>query len=107
MYERDLTRDWRISTYLGVTLRTPFLDEKIIRTAMRIKQELKITREEKKIILRKLGLKIGLPEEICLRPKKAAQYGSMFEKAIIRIAKSNGYKNAVEFLKSIYEQENP
>ncbi|MGB9749121.1 MAG: asparagine synthase C-terminal domain-containing protein [Candidatus Woesearchaeota archaeon] len=104
MHERDLTRDFRISSCLGINLRTPFLDKQVIRTAMRIKQELKISMKEKKIILRKLGLKIGLPEEICLRPKKAAQYGSLFESAIIRMAKSNGYKNEIEFLKSIYEK---
>jgi len=104
MYERDLTRDFSIAKHLGVNLRTPFLDEDLIITAMKIKQELKISKEEKKIILRKLGLKIGLPEEIVLRPKKAAQYGSLFEKTIIQMAKASGYKNELEFLKSIYQK---
>lgn len=106
MYERDLIRDYKIASYLGIKLRTPFLDEDLIKTAMMINQELKISEVEKKIILRKLGLSLGIPEEIVSRPKKAAQYGSLFESEIIRIAKSKGYKNEVDFLRSIYYEVN-
>jgi asparagine synthase (glutamine-hydrolysing) len=39
--------------------------------------------------------------EIALREKKAAQYGSNFDKAIEQLAKKNGFKSKADYLKSI------
>ncbi len=104
MYFRDLVRDYRISSQLRIKLRTPFLDEELMRVAMRLSPYEKISYKHKKLILRKIALKNNIRDYIALRPKKAAQYGTLFEKRMIRIAKSAGYKNVEDYLKNILVQ---
>ena len=38
--------------------------------------------------LRNAAIELGLPQEIAMRPKKAAQYGSKFDKGLLRLAKN-------------------
>jgi asparagine synthetase B (glutamine-hydrolysing) len=102
-YERDFLRDVAIATATKTKFLTPFLDRQLIINSMRVPSTLKINKGLKKYIIRKVALDLGLDEEYAFRPKKAAQYGSNFDKAILKITKSHGFKfkrEYLEFLKS-------
>ncbi|WP_456471617.1 asparagine synthase (glutamine-hydrolyzing) [Methanocaldococcus sp.] len=97
----NLERDDHCTMANTVELRVPFLDLDVVSMALSIPIEFKLSDLRKKI-LRDIALKY-LPEEIALRPKKAAQYGSGGEKIIYRVAKKYGYskKRINEFLEFI------
>jgi diphthine-ammonia ligase len=101
MYERDLLRDAAIMSATGTRLSTPFLDEKVIATAMRVPASLKMNDENSKLILRELAEEIGLPKGIAWRGKRAAQYGSRLDKAISKIARQKRFKHKKDYLKSL------
>ena len=61
--------------------------------------EWKLTKEYKKVILREVAEEfLG---EFAWRKKKAAQYGSCFDKAISKLAKKEGYEKKSDWLKSL------
>jgi asparagine synthase (glutamine-hydrolysing) len=65
----------------------PFLSESFIKFSKKIPLEYKITSSNdllRKHVLRDIALKIGVPEEAALHPKKAIQYGSNIHKFIIK-----------------------
>ena len=101
MWRRDMIRDYTLAKALGITVLTPFLDPEVIVEAMKIKPELKINAEHKKIILREIALALGLPREIAYRPKKAAQYGSRFNHALEILAKKNNFKYKLPYVRSL------
>ncbi|MBW2977349.1 hypothetical protein KY331_00740 [Candidatus Woesearchaeota archaeon] len=101
MYKRDLLRDIPIATKLKIGILTPFLDSDLIKTAMKISGKQKLNKQYKKVILRKISEELGLPKQIAWRKKKAAQYGSKFDKAIYRLARKKGFKYKKDYLKSI------
>jgi asparagine synthase (glutamine-hydrolysing) len=101
MYERDLLRDATIAKKLGVTFLTPFLDEDLIRFAMKIPASRKINSNDSKIILREVAEREGLAKEISWRKKRAAQYGSRLDKAIDKIARQKKFDLKKEYLKSL------
>ncbi len=100
-YERDLKRDSKIFEHFNIKAVCPFLDKELIKFGMQIDPKLKINDEDKKIILRKAALKIGLVEDAALRPKLAAQYGSKMDKAITKLTKLNGFGYKEEYLRSL------
>jgi diphthine-ammonia ligase len=102
MWQRDLTRDYQIAKLNGMSILTPFLDDKLIQTAMAIPGQEKIIKNVKKYPLRIAALSLGLPEEYSFRPKKAAQYGSRFDKAIEKLTKQNKFKYKADYLKSLF-----
>lgn len=99
MYNRDLLRDSIVAKALGFRFLTPFLDEKLIKYSLAIPIQHKINDQGNKIILRKSAR--PYLQDFSDRPKKAAQYGSGFDKAISRLAKQKGCKSKLEFIKSI------
>jgi len=101
MYKRDLLRDWKIADEFGMSVLTPFLDADVIKLGMQFPAEEKVSDEFKKIILRKIAEDIGIPKEIAWRKKKAAQYGSRFDKAIQKLAKRKGFKLKKDYLGSL------
>ncbi len=88
--------------YIGVNLIYPYLDPEIIEYAQSysIRSHIisikhgEITR---KVLLRELAKKLGLPNSIVTQQKKAIQYGSGTVKALRKIAKSQGYANFNEW----------
>lgn len=98
MWSRDLLRDFAIAKYANAEFLTPFLDKQLIEDAMKIDGSLKIKGNIKKYILRVAAENLGLPHEFAFRPKIAAQYGSSFDKAISKIAKSKGFKLKKQYL---------
>ncbi|MDP4012946.1 MAG: asparagine synthase-related protein, partial [Candidatus Nanoarchaeia archaeon] len=62
---------------------------------------LKINNEMNKIVLREAAVKLGLPKEFAYRPKKAAQYGSKFDKTIQKLALKKGFEHKQDYLESL------
>jgi asparagine synthase (glutamine-hydrolysing) len=92
-YEVNLERDWKICSDLGLELRLPYTNSEITRFALGLplKHKLPATgREPRKLILRQLAKRLGLPDEIASKPKKAAQYSSGSGKIIERLARKRG-----------------
>ncbi|MBR9683363.1 hypothetical protein GOV03_02375 [Candidatus Woesearchaeota archaeon] len=99
MWGRDLVRDFNLSKELKVTVRTPFLDSELIKCAMKLSGEEKINDKGNKVILREIAEEfLG---SFAWRKKKAAQYGSCFDKAIEKLAKKDGFKFKKEWLNKI------
>ncbi len=105
IYERDLYRDDVLTMDLGLELRVPFLDKKLVSHALKIPVEYKIKNEKTKWILRQIALKENLPEDIANRKKTAAQYGSKFDYALIKLAKKNK-TNRSTYLRQFYNNPN-
>lgn len=101
MYQRDIMRDLPILKSLKMKAATPLLDVDVIKTAMRIPAEYKINKVQNKIIFREVAESIGLPKEFAQRKKRAAQYGSRFDKAIEKLAKQNGFGLKKEYIGSL------
>lgn len=97
MWKKDLLRDFAIGTHEKVTLLTPFLDEDLIKTAMQVPGEWKITAEQKKLILRETAESMGLHKEVAFRKKVAAQYGSGIDKVLEKLSKGK----KTDYLKEI------
>jgi len=99
MYQRDLLRDTAIPRALKFSFTTPFLDEDLIRYSMKIPVKYKINSSGTKMILRKAAQEyLGKYSE---RPKKAAQYGSNFDKGIEKLRAINKFKHKHEYLESL------
>ncbi len=101
MWGRDLLRDYTLAKELKFTALTPFLDKEVIISAMGIDINRKINEKQKKIILREIAEELGLAKEFAWRKKKAAQYGSGFDKAIEKLARKNGFRFKNEWLRSL------
>lgn len=100
MYERDITRDLAIAKAQKIGLRVPYLKKELVSYALRIPAEFKLSVNQNKLILREVAEQLGL-KEFAWRKKRAAQYGSRFDKAIEKLAKRNGFKYKHEYLRSL------
>ncbi len=100
LWERDLYRDDLVTMAHTLELRLPFLDYALIKYALSIPSGYKLNSEQNKIILRELAVKLGIPKEIAMRKKIAAQYGSNFDKALEKLGK--GKKK--EYLEKIQQR---
>ncbi|MBT4936269.1 asparagine synthase [Candidatus Woesearchaeota archaeon] len=99
MWSRDLVRDFALAKELGITINTPFLDKELIEFSMTLPSEWKLVDNKKKVILREVAEEfLG---EFAWRKKKAAQYGSCFDKAISKLARSEGFTLKKEWLDTL------
>ena len=75
---------------------------KVVETAMNIPMQYKIYNDPKnlrKCILREIASDIGVPKDVVLRPKKAAQYGSGVHKILTKkVFRDEKYKTKLETL---------
>ncbi len=106
IYERDTYRDDVIAMHHQMELRLPFLDKELVSYALAIPGKYKIKEGIEKWILRETAKEMGLPAEICQRKKKAAQYGSNFDKALEKLARKKGFKTKSEYLRRFYPAHN-
>lgn len=89
-YDVNLERDAKVANANGIQLKVPYLEEKLVNFSLKIPIKYKIKLDEnnednlRKRILRDLAIDIGVDEEIAMRPKKAAQYGSGIDKILRR-----------------------
>lgn len=104
MYETNFERDYKLCCYNGVELRMPFADYELASFALKLPIELKVSLDsgERKILLRKVAERLGVPPKIVNMPKQAIQYSTGVSKALIRLAKSRklGVK---DYLKKIFD----
>jgi len=96
-----ISRDRLIANQLVKEIRNPYIDDKLIILAMNLDREEKIKDESNKIILREIAADIGVPKIAYERKKKSAQYGSGFDKAILKLAKKNGFKHKKRYIESL------
>ena len=83
-------REFVISETAGVKLRTPYLSMDMVRFALKLPLDMKITPSHNKHILRKAALLSGMPRELVFRKKKAVQYGSGVRRLMGRMARKQG-----------------
>ncbi len=102
MYKRDLTRDSAIAEHLGIDLMCPFLDKDLVEYSLRIPAKYKIRNGQQKHIIRQVGKKLGLKKEFAERKKRAAQYGSNFHKALIKLTKKNRFNYIKDYLATFF-----
>ena len=97
--KKDVKRDKTIAQHYKHKVYFPFLDKNIVNFGLKLPAPMKISKNERKIILRRLAKEIGLPEFISNRPKKAMQYGSGSNDLLKKISRKEGFKSTSEFLK--------
>lgn len=105
-YEKDTFRDDAIAMYNNLELRLPYYDLDLVNFALRIPSRLKITKQQNKYVLREAAKYAGLPVHIADRKKKAAQYGSNADKAIMFHAKKSGFKTKSSYLQAFLQRPN-
>ncbi|MGQ0638642.1 MAG: asparagine synthase C-terminal domain-containing protein [Nitrososphaerota archaeon] len=77
-----------IASEFGVQIIQPFLSTEFINFSKKIPVEEKIHGPDdliRKHIIRDLALKIGIPQEISYKRKKAMQYGSLIHKTLMKL----------------------
>ena len=94
MYERDTFRDFSITTHFKLKPRVPLLDMRLVKYALRIPVKYKLAKGLSKVVLRDVAIDLGLPKWMANRPKKAAQYGSKYDRALEVLAKRKGIKKS-------------
>ncbi len=104
MYERDLYRDDVITMNNNLELRLPFLDRDLAAYSLRIPAKYKLDGGVNKKIIREVALDMGVPKKYAQRRKKAAQYGSKFDKALEKLTKKAGMKSKSAYLDRFYSR---
>jgi asparagine synthase (glutamine-hydrolysing) len=87
LIKQDIKMDYKIAKHFKKDLRIPYLHEDVVNCARDIPVKYKVFNGERKIILKEIALSMGLPEELVLRQKKAAQYSSGIIKELRKMAK--------------------
>lgn len=94
-------RDKKLAKNFNIKLILPFLNKNIINYALKIPGKYKIKNKVEKYILRQTAKKIGLPEYIYKRKKKAIQYSSNSFKSMQKLAKRNNFKYVKDYLENL------
>lgn len=109
-YERNSYRDDVLTMNNNLELRVPFLDRKLVRFGLGLDPSLKIKdddgKQTEKWILRQLAKSRGIPARLADAPKKAAQYGSGFDKLLGKLAKRAGHSSKSSYLNSFLRRPN-
>ncbi len=106
IYERNTYRDDVVSMNNNIELRVPYLDKHFVDYCLKVPARYKMHEDQNKWILRETARDLGLPQELSIRKKQAAQYGSRFDKAIGKLAKRAGFNTKTAYLKQFYDQHN-
>lgn len=103
----DLGRDDAVVAASGLELAVPYLDLDVVNLGVSLSPHLKVenaTDSLRKNVLRRAAKILGLPEEVTRLPKKAVQYGSGIDKAILKISKTRGFKNTRAYLTDVFHE---
>ncbi len=107
IFESNLERDLKITSYFDVQLRLPFasfeLDQFALNLPIECKMEPKVD-TLRKLVLRKVALNVGLPSALVEKPKKAVQYSTGINDAIKRVAKAQG-KTVNEYINELLKNQ--
>lgn len=94
----DFARDKAIAKASNLSVETPFLNPAVVKFALLLPKNKKLSASRNKIIIRELAISLGLPKELSERKKVAAQYGSNSDKAIAKLSKQKGKKYKAAYL---------
>ena len=90
IHESNIERDRKICGFHDVELRLPFASYAMVEFAARLPTELKLDCKldsPRKLVLRMVAEKMGLPHWIAAKPKKAVQYGTGISSALKRLSR--------------------
>jgi asparagine synthase (glutamine-hydrolysing) len=91
----QLARDQAVAALHGTYFSLPYMDLRVVRTALAIPPEKKVCDGVRKLPLREVAERY-LPQAIALYEKKAMQYGSGVMNEMRRIAAKNGFKKNLQ-----------
>jgi len=97
----DIRRDEILAKEFNIKILYPFLNKELVEYSMKIDPSLKLNNGFKKVILRECSIELGSQERFAWRRKKAAQYGSRFDKVIEKMTKKSDFKFKNDFLKDL------
>lgn len=92
-YETNFQRDNPVCAFHKVDLRLPFIDREVVRFALSLPLNLKITSAEdslRKHVLRRVAQDMNVPTFISDKTKKAVQYTTGVDRAIRELARKKG-----------------
>ena len=104
LHESNIERDEKICGFHDVELRLPFASYQLAKFAVSLPLELKIERKAdslRKLVLREVAEKIGLPSFITTKPKKAVQYSTGINGALRRLAKKEN-ATVTEYISKLF-----
>jgi asparagine synthetase B (glutamine-hydrolysing) len=87
LWRWGIVRDFCSAGLAGCYLTLPYLSNKVVSVALSIPPDRKLDGQRRKLVLREVARKLGLPDEVVEGEKKAAQYGSRIEKVVRRALK--------------------
>lgn len=105
LYKECLEREDKIAMAHSLELRVPYLDPRVIQAAFNISPKLKIKPKNDhllKRIHRKYCLSIGIPGDIVIRKKEAAQHGANVHDVFEKLAGKTGVTDA-DLIKAGYD----
>jgi len=82
LLEVDKKRDNAIAKHFGIALINPYLEKNFVELALSVPSQYKLYQGIEKFILRQYAEKLGLPNAIVNRPKKAFQYSTGIQNII-------------------------
>jgi asparagine synthase (glutamine-hydrolysing) len=86
-------RDYKVCANAGLELRLPFADLRVTDFGLSLPVGLKLAPDPhspRKLVLRALAKKLGIPEDVASRRKKAVQYSTGVDRALRRLARRRG-----------------
>ncbi len=104
-YEVNYERDEKVASSQGLSLKLPLISPEIVSYALRLPRQYKILSvcdEHRKLLIRKVAEKLGVPKEVAWRKKRSLQYSTLTYKAIRNIAKMKGLRPN-EYLERLFE----
>lgn len=107
IHESNLERDLKITGFHDVELRVPFGSFEVAEFALSLPIECKLEQKPdtlRKLVLRKVAQKVGMPASIADKPKKAVQYSTGINDAVKRIAKKHE-KTINEYINEIFQSK--
>ncbi|MFQ6074004.1 MAG: asparagine synthase-related protein [Candidatus Bathyarchaeia archaeon] len=108
-YKTNFQRDYPVCAFHKVELRLPFIDREVVNFSLSLPLKLKIESVEdtlRKRVLRKVAENLKMPVFIVNRSKKAVQYATGVDKALRKLAKSEGL-TASGYLKQLFRKTFP
>jgi asparagine synthetase B (glutamine-hydrolysing) len=90
LWRWGIVRDFCSAGLAGCYLTLPYLSNKVVSAALSIPPYRKLDGQRRKLVLREVARKLGLPDEVVEGEKRAAQYGSRIERIVRKVMKRTG-----------------
>jgi asparagine synthase (glutamine-hydrolysing) len=90
LWRWGIVRDFCSAALAGCYLTLPYLSDKVVSAALSIPPYRKLDGQRRKLVLREVARKLGLPDEVVEGEKRAAQYGSRIERIVRKDMKRTG-----------------